>query len=411
MTPQPPPGRPALTRAEVLTYATGSLNDSQTELIGFVIPLYALMLGLGPLELGILVSAKAFLPGILSIHGGVLMDRFGTRLMMLLIGAACTVMPPLFAVASWFPALLLLQMALGLVQSFGWIGAQALAVHVGKDNPRVVSGFSFFARVGVMVAPVMAGLMWDFLPFWVVFVVTGAIGGLFWLAVAGIPPKAIGEDTQSMGERPPFRLRDIMPSLNDYIGAIGLLVIPVVAFVVIVSSVRIASALMQQSFYILYLKDIGLQATVIGIFVTLSQMMAAAGTLSTGVFTRYVHPHWVFLGMVIVSIFLVYATPLFGSVLVVLAAAIAVRGFAQGASQPVMYTILSNAVNRETQATAIGLRATGNRVAGVVLPIVMGLIAEFWGLNATFFVTGALLLATLAGTGLWMHLRQRQAAA
>lgn len=405
--PPAPVAQPADKWAEIFTYATGMLNDSQTELVGFVIPLYALMLGLGPLEIGILVSAKAFLPGILSIHGGVLMDRFGTRLLMLTMGAACTLMPPLFAVVSWFPALLLLQMALGMVQSFGWIGAQALAINVGKNNPKVVGRFSFFARVGVMISPIMAGLMWDYLPFWVVFVATGLMGAAFWLAVVGIPPAAIGEDKETSGPRPPFRLRDILPSLNDYIGAIGLLVLPIVAFVVIVSSVRIASALMQQSFYILYLKEIGLQATMIGAFVTLSQMMAAAGTLSAAFFLRFMRPHWMFLGMVVISVFLVYATPLFGSVLLVLAIAIAARGFAQGASQPVMYTILSSAVNRETQATAIGLRATGNRVAGVILPIAMGGIAEVWGLNATFFVTGGALLAILFATGLWMQIRTR----
>jgi len=76
-----------------------------------------------------------------------------------------------------------------------------------------------------------------------------------------------------------------------------------------------------------------------------------------------------------------------------------------------MYTILSTAVNRETQATAIGLRATGNRVAGVILPITMGGIAEIWGLNATFYITGGALLLILIGTGLWMQLRTRGQAA
>ena len=395
-----PAGQPAMQRAKVFTYATGMLNDSQTELIGFIIPLYAVVLGLSPLELGVLVAAKSFLPSILSIHGGVLMDRYGTRLVMLVMGVACTLMPPLFIVASWFPALLLLQMALGTVLSFGWIGAQALAVRVGRDDPKVVGRFSFFARVGVMIAPTMAGAMWDFLPYWVSFLVTAGMGLAFWLAVRGIPAAALGEERSADAPRPPFRLRDILPSLSDYIGAIGLMVIPVVAFVVVVSSVRIGSALMQQSFYIIYLKELGLQATIIGLFITLSQLMAAAGTLSAAWFTRFIHPHWMFLGMVTASVILIYATPLFGSAFIVLALAIALRGFAQGASQPVMYTILSDAVSRETQATSIGLRATGNRVAGISLPIIMGGVAQVWGLNATFFVSGGLLLAILAGSGI-----------
>jgi MFS family permease len=409
--PPPSAGQPAVQRAKVFTYATGMLNDSQTELIGFIIPLYAVVLGLSPLELGILVSAKSLIPSILSIHGGVLMDRYGTRLVMMMMGVAATLMPPLFIVASWFPALLLLQMAFGTIMSFGWIGAQALAVYVGKDDPKVVGRFSFFARVGVMVAPTLAGVMWDFLPYWFTFLATAAVGAAFWLAVRAVPPAAIGEETDPNVPRPRFRLRELLPSLSDYIGAIGLLVIPVVAFVVVVSSVRIGSALMQQSFYIVYLQQLGLQATVIGLFVTLSQMMAAAGTLSAAWFTRFIHPHWMFLGMVVISIFLVYATPLFGSMLAVLAVAIAVRGFAQGASQPVMYTILSDAVSREIQATSIGLRATGNRVAGITLPIIMGAVAQVWGLNATFYVTGGLLLAILAASGIGISMVHRKAPA
>ena len=72
--------RPASQQAKYSTYAAGMLTDSQAELIGFVIPLYALVLGLSPIQLGILISAKAVLPSILAIHGGVLMDRYGTRL-------------------------------------------------------------------------------------------------------------------------------------------------------------------------------------------------------------------------------------------------------------------------------------------------------------------------------------------
>jgi hypothetical protein len=76
-----------------------------------------------------------------------------------------------------------------------------------------------------------------------------------------------------------------------------------------------------------------------------------------------------------------------------------------------MYTILSRAVSRETQATSIGLRATGNRVAGITLPVIMGAVAQVWGLNATFYVTGGLLLAILAASGIGISMVHRKAPA
>lgn len=395
-------------RAEYLTYASGLLTDSQSELVSFVLPLWGIMLGLGPLEIGILVSAKAVLPSVFAIHGGILMDRFGTRIMLVLMGAACTVMPPFFAIATWFPALLLLQMALGMVMSITWMGAQALAVNVGKDDPAIVGRFSFFARVGVMFAPVGAGALWDSTSPFVAFLVMGVVGLFFWIAVKALPAAELGEARET-GARPPFHWSDILPRLSDYIGAVGLMAIPTVTFVIVVSSIRLSTGTLQSSFYLVYLKEIGLQATVIGLFVTITQMSAAAGTLLASRLTRGLHPVWSFLLLVTISVTLIYGTPVFGSALVPLAVVIAVRGFCQGGSQPIMYSTLSKAVTPETQATAIGLRATGNRITALTVPVFMGAIAEAWGLNATFFVTGGILLCVLAGIGAWIGLRHPEA--
>jgi len=392
-------------QAEYFTYAAGLLTDSQSELVSFIIPLYGVMLGFGPLEIGILVSAKAILPSIFAIHGGVLMDRFGTRLVLIFMGVACALIPLFFAISSWFPVLLFLQTVLGMVLSLTWMGAQALVVYIGKDNPAIMGRFAFFARIGVMIAPLAAGALLDFAPPWVSFAVIGFMGMAFWVAVYALPPAELGEANDDC-ERATFRIANILPRLSDYIGAVGLLAIPAVAFVVIVSSVRLSTGTLQSSFYLLYLENMGLQATVIGIFVSITQMMAAVGTLLAAHLTRLVHPVWAFLGLVFTSVFLIYSTPIYGDILLLLAAVIAVRGCAQGASQPIMYGILSRAVGPDIQATAIGLRSTGNRVMALILPVLMGAIAEIWGLNATFYVTGGMLLMILVLLGIWITVHQ-----
>jgi MFS family permease len=79
----------------------------------FLIPLYGLSLGLDAVEIGILLRARSILALFLSIHIGVLMDRFGTRRVTLFFVWTRMALPPLFPLAPGFWALLALQLVNG----------------------------------------------------------------------------------------------------------------------------------------------------------------------------------------------------------------------------------------------------------------------------------------------------------
>jgi MFS family permease len=97
------------------------------------------------------------------------------------------------------------------------------------------------------------------------------------------------------------------------------------------------------------------------------------------------------------SIVAIAITPLIGQFLVLLVAASAVRGMAQGLSQPLMYSILSHAVPGARHGASVGLRNAVVRLASIVTPTVMGFVAEGWGIETSFHVIGAVfLLATAA---------------
>src|SRR6476620_4028319 len=72
-------GMPA-SRPDRLTslYVAGPFSMGYVDFYTFLIPLYGLSLGLDASEIGILVGARSFLALFLSIHIGVLMDRFAT---------------------------------------------------------------------------------------------------------------------------------------------------------------------------------------------------------------------------------------------------------------------------------------------------------------------------------------------
>jgi MFS family permease len=60
-------------------YVAGPFSMGYVDFFTFLIPLYGLSLGLGASEIGILVGARSIIALFLSIHIGLLMDRFGTR--------------------------------------------------------------------------------------------------------------------------------------------------------------------------------------------------------------------------------------------------------------------------------------------------------------------------------------------
>ena len=115
---------------------------------------------------------------------------------------------------------------------------------------------------------------------------------------------------------------------------------------------------------------------------------------------KIMRPHWVLLLFAAASIFFISITPLLGGILVLLFIASALRGGCQGLSQPVMFSILSRAVGANEQGMSIGLRTTANRLATMIVPVIMGVIADTIGLEASFIIVGGFLVLSCALLGL-----------
>ncbi len=68
------------------------------------------------------------------------------------------------------------------------------------------------------------------------------------------------------------------------------------------------------------------------------------------------------------------------------------RGWLQGVVQPMMFSTQAKAVGRYRQGAVVGLRQTMNRLSSIVIPPVMGVIADWWSASASFVVLGSFLL-------------------
>jgi fucose permease len=99
----------------------------------------------------------------------------------------------------------------------------------------------------------------------------------------------------------------------------------------------------------------------------------------------------------VASIVFVTITPLFTEFVPLLILA-ALYGAGVGIGFPTLLSLLSNAVDPHVQGMSVGLRTTVNRVASLVVPVVMGGIAEIWNIKTSFFVVGCVLMIIVAAT-------------
>src|ERR1700736_1430866 len=164
-------------------YVAGPLSMGYVDFYTFLMPLYALSLGLDAAEVGILVGARSMVARCLSIHIGVLMDRFGTRKITLFFVWTSMILAPLFPLVPWFWSLLALQVVNGAAVSFAWSGAQTLVAQLAKGEAHYLGRFTFFARLGSTTAPILGGAAWDFGGTWLSYLIGVIWGGVLIVAL------------------------------------------------------------------------------------------------------------------------------------------------------------------------------------------------------------------------------------
>ncbi len=401
MTDKSPVPMPLRTRLAI--YGSGLFADGATNV---VIPLWALSLNPSPLAFGIVIGARALLPFLFSIHGGVLMDRLGARQVMLFVAVIGMIVPLLFPLVPLIWVAGILNLILGFTSTMNWVGAQTLVGQVMRGDPSLTWKVSFCNRFGHFSSPIVAGAMWDIYGPWGGFGVTFVWAGLF-MTAAFLLPRGKG-GTSAPGAARRFRLMDLLPRLDDYTRTFALLGIPLVAIAITGSVLNIAVGAIQGSFFIAYMKDIGLTGTLIGVIFAVLNFSGLAGTAGVTPLARRTGDVWLLNATVVGAIAAITITPLLGAFIPLMLVTL-VRGFMQGVSQPLMIMIPSGAVPAGSQGAVVGLRISLNRLVQTILPPVMGGVVGLVGLEASFYWIAGLLLV-LSGI-LWAWFRPPRSSA
>jgi MFS family permease len=374
-------------------YIAGLFAMGYTQFYTFLIPLYGLFLGMSAGEVGMLVGGRSLLAVFLSIHVGVLMDRLGTRRVTLFFVWTAMALAPVFPLLPWFWPLLLVQVVNGAALNFAWSGSQTLIAQLAEGEAEYIGRFSFFARVGSTLTPMIAGAAWDWGGAWPAYMLGAAWGAVLTVALLRAPEAEIaGADGRAPRRPASVRARDVVPRLPDYVRCFALMAIPAVATTMAIIFLRTATNGVQSSLYIVYLDGIGLTGTSIGVLFAAIEVTSGLGSLLAGRAMRLGDPQRTMLSGTVLSIVLISATPFLGGIFLLLFLAQAARGWLQGVVQPVMFSVQAKAVGRYRQGSVVGLRQTMNRLAAIAIPPAMGMIADRWGAGESFVILGALML-------------------
>ena len=397
-------------------YIFGIFSMALIDVFVFLIPIYAgITLGMSDGEIGMLVGARSFLSLFLSIHSGVLMDRFGIRRVSLIFTGAIIFCGPLFPLMTNFSALLVLQIFSGFAISIGWSGAQTMIARVADGDAEFIGRFSTFARIGTTTAPPIVGFLFDFGGPWLAYgfgtVWAICAFGALWMApepaiATEHDNKAIHQDTGTT--KRPFRIADALPRLSDYTASFAMFAIPAIAFTAVAMLVRNSSYGIQTSVYVTYVQEIGFTATMIGLLFAAIELAAGVGSWFSGRIMRRFEASRVLVVTTMVTICLVCATPLlsgitpglWGIFMILLVAQMA-RGATQGISQPILFAVQAKSVGRHQQGAVVGLRQTMNRLGGITIPPMIGILSDTYGREQSFYATGAILLTVCVGLAIY----------
>lgn len=385
-------------------YATAFFTGNVFPMMHVLMPLWALELTSSPLLIGLIISSRQLLPITMSIHGGALLDRFGPRQVIMVLGVSGALATGLFPVLPFIWAVIALQIVTGFAETTNWIGVQSAVGTILKGRPVYAGRMTASARLGGFIGPLTAGMAWEAL---------GPYGGFLflaaWLSCGSIAATFLprhGTDAEpaaaEKAEPAPKKKADVMPRLSDYRDTIRLLGLSAIALVITATFMRQTGSGIQASFYGVWLKqELGLTGSTIGLLIGLSNSVSALAALSIGPLVRRFTDYWLLLVVVALSIVGITVTPMLDTV-TLLAIAICIRGAGQGLNLPLMMSIASRAVAPTLQGRVAALRITFNRLGNALFPLAMGGLAEVVGLENAFYVVGGAGLLLIGALSVWV---------
>jgi len=343
--------------------------------------LYALELGAGPLDTGLLLAVYGLFPLLLAVAIGRVGDRYGVRLPVVagaVVSALAILLPWLWP---FYPMLFLSAAVSGAGFIMVQVSVQSLvgALGTGTTRTRNLNLYALIVSVSDLLGPVLAGFSIDHFGHVRTYLhlalpPVAAVCALIFLAHR-LPHHAMGgADRRGQRMMDLFRIRDLRRML-------------------VTSALVMGGLDLFQLYLPIYGHAIALPASSIGLIMG---AFAAAGFVTRAMLPALVRRfgETAALGY---AMFLAAGTffliPLFESA-VVLGAVCFVLGLGMGLGQPLTVILTYNYSPAGRHGEGLGLRIAINNSMHVTVPAIFGVIGSLLGLAPVFWASSAMLAAS-----------------
>ncbi|MGQ0545360.1 MAG: MFS transporter [Betaproteobacteria bacterium] len=351
------------------------------------IPLYAYSQGLSNVEIGALFAAPVFAQVPFNLAGGAYTDRVGGRRIMLGSCWATVAAGGCFIIAEGFWMLMLGQVALVVSRAAFWPATWAMATELPGGRGLQLGRLNAATNLGQIAGTGFCGFL---------LAAAGYAATFAMLSAAGLLAFAAGLATEAHAARGDPRRRILaayLPLLRERI----------IGYAVMCAYLSALPFSLSISFYPLLLAQYGYGEESSGILVALRAVGSIAASLAAARFVRSgPQTLWpVYCGIAVaVSVAFVptvnHAAPIAFWMLLVGAGSAAMTLYFQ--------ITISEASRVEQRGSALALGGLGWSVSHFTTPLIMGFLADRYGLVTGFYVIGGLALAcalAIAGMRRW----------
>jgi len=357
------------------------------------VPLFGHAKGLSGAELGVLFSLPAVLQLLINLVGGAYVDRMGGRRVML---ASCVLMAAgaaAMAFARDFASLFAAQMVLVLARATFWPANWSIAAELPGARGVQAGRLNAVSSAGQILGNGSCG-----------FVL--ALGG-FDLAFGALAGLAMGALGLALGT--PRRARRKAHDQGLFDSYRVLLRMPVLLYGAMCAYLSALPFSLAMSFYPLLLQFLGFGAEASGILLALRALggiaaglalarfvqtgpqspwpLLAGACVAAGVGIQPMVAHWALVGIFMFAL-----------------------GLGSGLITVFFQVTMAELVEPRMLGSAMALGGVGWGVSHLTTPLIMGFLADRYGIAAGFYVLGALSLAVIGGVALlrdWAFARTR----